>query len=343
MIGVRSGFVARVREKNPSITVVHCVIHRQVLASKTLPEELKIVMDTVIKSINFIKTRASNTRLFKAMCEELGSEHVGLLFHTEVRWLSRGRVVQRVYELRNEISDFLATKDHCDAEKFKDDIFLVKLAYLCDVFGALNSLNLSLQGQGSCLLDVQSKLDGFCAQLDVWIRRVDNGNVAMLTTVDSLIQTTGVTCPTALIYEHLKELRGKLEHYCPKAHRNTDVWVKQPFASRESCIEDSDRVKDEFVQLRADEVSKEEFSAQELPTFWLSTSDDYPQLFRRALKVLLPFPTTYLCESGFSALFHMKDRYRARLQAGSDLRLALSKTSPRIDHLIAKKQLHSSH
>ena len=118
-----------------------------------------------------------------------------------------------------------------------------------------------------------------------------------------------------------------LEHYCPKAQRNTDVWVKQPFASCESCIDDSDGIEDEFVQLRADEESKEEFSSQELPALWLSISEVYPQLFQRALKVLLPFATTYLCESGFSAFFHMKDKYRVRLPAISDLRLDLSKIS----------------
>jgi len=35
-------------------------------------------------------------------------------------------------------------------------------------------------------------------------------------------------------------------------------------------------------------------------SFWANLVDEYPAISNRAIKKLLPFPTTYLCESGFS-------------------------------------------
>ena len=57
----------------------------------------------------------------------------------------------------------------------------------------------------------------------------------------------------------------------------------------------------------------------------------------------LPFVTTYLCEAGFYALVVMKTKLRARLDVGSDIRVAISKTTPRIKHIVENKQEHPSH
>jgi hypothetical protein len=48
---------------------------------------------------HWLKGKALNPRLFKALCEEMGIEHTKLLFHTEVRWQSRGKVLTRLFEL----------------------------------------------------------------------------------------------------------------------------------------------------------------------------------------------------------------------------------------------------
>ena len=71
--------------------------------------------------------------------------------------------------------------------------------------------------------------------------------------------------------------------------------------------------------------------------------DSYPTLTRIVLRKLLPFATTYLCESSFSTLLQLKTNTRNRLKVEDDLRCALSTTEPEIQELVKQKQLHPSH
>ena len=83
MLGRKSGFQALVKAVSPSVTFVHCFIHRFALAAEVLPSSLK-------ESFNHFKTSALNIRLFRVICEDIGSKYTSLLYHTEVRWLSQG-------------------------------------------------------------------------------------------------------------------------------------------------------------------------------------------------------------------------------------------------------------
>jgi hypothetical protein len=99
MLGSRIGFCTRVKEVKPSVVVVHCFLHRENLATKEMQPELYSILNDAIQILNLIKSRAPNARMFLKVCEEMSSEHQDLLFHSEVRWLSRGKILARVCEL----------------------------------------------------------------------------------------------------------------------------------------------------------------------------------------------------------------------------------------------------
>ena len=55
MLGSKSGFATLVKKKNPDVITTHCLIHREALASKTLPAALKVTLETDFRIVNHIK------------------------------------------------------------------------------------------------------------------------------------------------------------------------------------------------------------------------------------------------------------------------------------------------
>ena len=90
MLGSKSRFQALVQRKAPNLIFPHCFIHREALACKTLPCGLQEVLNVTIKVVNFVKSSATYTRLFRKLSEDMESDHKNLLYYTKVRWLSKG-------------------------------------------------------------------------------------------------------------------------------------------------------------------------------------------------------------------------------------------------------------
>jgi len=170
MVGKIKGVITRIKEVAPKCSNSHCVLHRHALATKKLSPDLKSALDVAVQYVNFIKSRPLKARLFKKLCEEMGSDHQNLLLHTEIRWLSRGKVLTRLFELRDEVKIFL--KEHTKTnlfEWFHDENWLIKLAYLSDIFNKLNETNLCLQGKETSIFQANDKIKALIGKLDFWV------------------------------------------------------------------------------------------------------------------------------------------------------------------------------
>ena len=167
MLGRKSGFQSYVKAVLHKIIFTHCFIHRFALCAKVLPPELLSCLQQIVKIVNFVKTSALNTRIFANLCADLGSYHKCLLFYTEVRWLSRGNMTRRVFELRNELLEFYEQRNHNFKNNLANTEFLSRLAYLSDIFNTLNHMDMFFQGPNSTIADFVSKLQAYVLKLDL--------------------------------------------------------------------------------------------------------------------------------------------------------------------------------
>ena len=133
-------------------------------------------MQVVISTVNYVKARKLNSRLFKQLCITDNSSHHTLLMHTAVRRLSRGKTLERVFLLCHELAAFLQDKGHKNAHYFRDLLFLARLALLIDIFEHVNKLNTELQGKRKWAFDFQSSIKAFVRKIQILQKKAETDN-----------------------------------------------------------------------------------------------------------------------------------------------------------------------
>lgn len=196
------------------------------------------VLKNAVKIVNFIKGDSLNSQLLEILCSEIGTNHTHLLFHTEVRWLSQGKVLSKVYELRDEIYIFLTEKQSHLANIFEDDIWVTKLADLSDVFGILNELNLKVQGKNNVFQYLECIL-GFQKTLLLWQARLKSNRPSYYMFPTLLQHIKGKIINEDCLKEvkldiliHLTSLSQTIHYYFPEEKFKSlkgNIWIKAPF------------------------------------------------------------------------------------------------------------------
>jgi hypothetical protein len=80
----------------------------------------------------------------------------------------------------------------------------------------------------------------------------------------------------------------------------------------------------------------------ELTEFWNSVKDEYPFLSGKALRILIPFVTSYSCEAGFSPVAVIKSKYCAQINVEKEMRVSVSSLIPRSEKMCSDQQVHPS-
>ncbi|XP_050547005.1 zinc finger BED domain-containing protein 5-like [Daktulosphaira vitifoliae] len=308
MTDAKSGFIARLKEQMPNARWVQCFLHHQAHAAKTFPQEYSKVLNIIIKIINSIKGKALQTQLFRIICEDMGVLQQNLLYHTEVRWFLKGKVLTRVMELRAELLIYLQQAKPEYSEFICDPALLLKLAFLSDLFEHLNILNKSLQGRDENVITAKDKTHGFTKIIDLWSSSINQNNFDLFSSTPSFVEEVGCEINIKeyipgmkMVLDNLKE---ELCHYFSVqeiSDNNGQRWILNPFLN--AVINEANlptKLKENLLELSTDGMLHLEFKSVNMDTFWCRRKTECPEIATEALRCLIPFATSYLFELTFT-------------------------------------------
>ena len=296
--------------------------------------------------MNFVKSSPLNERILRKLCEDSEAEHDALLFHTEVRWLSRGKTLERVYSIYDQLCEFLDQKHFFKTEEFSSIYFKLKLAYLTEIFSYYNLSNLRLQGDGIFIQAAIENVTTFQNQLKFFRLRILSNQWNMFPRVEAILSLSPhlEVKFTPLVEEHLMNLVTDFSNRFSDVPSIPKYLLTPMDISLEDMMDLDNILVEELLYLQANEEAKAKYSCANKTKFWFFVKRVAPNHFKEAERLLLlPFPTTYFCEKTFSSANFLRSKHRRRLDFREDLRISASSYSPDIEILASNKQLQGSH
>ncbi|XP_077593579.1 general transcription factor II-I repeat domain-containing protein 2A-like [Stigmatopora nigra] len=312
MIGSFNGLVGlcQADQTFPGFWNFHCIIHREQLVSKSL--NLDNVMKPVMEIVNYIRTHALNHRQFKNLIAALDQGLPGdLPLHCTVRWLSKGQVLSRFFELLDAVKLFMEEKDK-DYPVLSDLEWIMDLAFLVDMLCHLDRLNLTLQATSAALNKQRARY---------------------ATLVENLHES---------FVARFRDLQLK---------RPQITFLVDPFNAETDCLKallvtDEAAAELEMIDLCEEDQLKPALREGTIE-FWKSVPmEKYPNVKQAALKILSMFGSTYVCESVFSTLKHVKSKHRSVLtdtHVKELLRVATTEYKPDLKRIVQGKECQKSH
>lgn len=348
LTGKNVGLLKRMQDKMTEINPVqkliflHCIIHQEVLCKTVL--KMKHVVEAVTKTVNFIRARALNHRQFVAFLEENEIEHGDISYHCTARWLSLGKVLKSVWDLRDQIRDFCVGKGH-DVPELSDEDWVADLGFSVDVTSLMNQLNVKLQSRGLFVHEMYSAVKAFMTKLQFLSNQVKDNNLTHLPTLKEAKRSDDHLHKYSTMLEALHaEFSRRFQDF--KTLESEMHMVSSPF----NCIVDDapSEVQMELIELQSDMLLAERFRSVSLLDFYSSLREEnFPHLRRHAQRILVLFGSTYHCEQAFSVMKFNKSKHRSSVtddHLSAVLRIATSDIQPDFGALVqAQNRLDYSH
>ena len=206
-------------------------------------------------------------------------------------------------------------------------------------------LNKNLQGKDLTVCEFIAKVKAFLSKFRLWRGNICSGNFSMFSTVTEFlcqnpqIETTRFS---ELVTEHVIKLEKEIDGYFPSLGEDEVAYLRNPFTANAQTLQAGTGMQEELIEHGG--FARDVYSEKNLGNFWFTMCKSYKRIAKPAIQVLLLFPSTWLYESTFSVMLGIKSKYRSQLKTPeNDLRYAVANVSPRINELVAKNQVYSSH
>ncbi|XP_019845605.2 SCAN domain-containing protein 3 [Bactrocera dorsalis] len=296
------------------VPIFHCIIHQQALLRQDLC--LHNAMDFAVEMIQKIKDarNALNQKKFKSLLDELDADHEDLLVHSDVRWLSKGKCLQRLFNLRKDVLIFFGENVSPDVETFvaalKDRDFIADLAFLCDITQFINDLNLLLQGKNKNIFDLVRTLTLFKRKFEILLNEIKNYNISNL---PNLAQIFHDNTPFYKIDMYTKTIETLLQDF---SHRFQDFDViKQNIDLHDNPLTCDIQAQKIELQMELARMREDfQISTETGVNFWKKANDAvYPLLKNEIYKLYSMFGSMHNCEAVFATMKLLLSKHGHRM------------------------------
>ncbi|KRY06215.1 SCAN domain-containing protein 3, partial [Trichinella patagoniensis] len=229
---------------------------------------LHAALKVCIKAVNKIKGQPLNSRLFATLCEKNDETFNQLLFHTEVRWLSRGDCLQRLVDLYHSTVEFLADVDQTlceELKKCKNHLF-----YLADLYSKFNEIQKRLQGKDVTIIQARTLLIGFQAKIGLFKSFLARRDFKYFSNLQKLEEGADVSDRDLEIYiNHLEKLEEDFKiRFEDLESMTVPDWIIAPFDIETGNANIEFSLQEEHVEISADLEAKLLFKHKSLSEFW---------------------------------------------------------------------------
>ena len=334
MVGRNNGLVGLLRTNGVSCLTFHCIIHQEVLCTKTL--QMSDIMCNVSAIVNIIRggNKAQRHRKFVQFLKDLDATYEDVPLYSKIRWLSAGNTLQHFFSLRNEISLFLQDEVK-GSEKYvillSDEKFIAALAFITDVLTHLNILNKKLQQKDQNICQLFGHIEAFRRKLQLLAADLHKNVVSHFPSCQTLLEernSVDFSAFAEMLDNVSKEFYDRFADFDLIKEQiklfSNPMEIQIETQPSEFQLELCDLQSDPFLQSKKNERNK---------AFWkLVSNEQFPVLRKFALKMLSMFGSTYICESTFSVMKRLKSNARNRLADETlDARLRLATTEVDVD------------
>lgn len=346
--GVVGRIISKVKDSGSTVPLIfHCIVHQEALCSKVI--SWKEIMDTVTSTVNFIRRNGLTHRQFQKFLEDLEAEHGDVVYYCEVRWLSRGAVLERFFDLRKEIGNFMEMKGK-PVEELTNKQWIIDLGFLTDLTKELNQLNKRLQGKNKLICDMYTDVKSFEMKLKLFIKHIDEKKLDHFPNCKKAVEEAGdnFVWQNITMRNVLTQLQTEFVNRFTdfkKSSLNMEIF-QNPFAIDISEVPSNLQMN--IVDLQSNSTLKTAFKeSTDLIQFYGGlSSENFKELKKFAQQIITMFGSTYLCEQTFSILNYRKNKNCSRLtdeHLDAILRVSTTKMKADVKKLASQMQPQKSH